>query len=81
MTQFTCIIWMVCYFIFSFQNYKFVFSVIGGTCGQLLEQNAQALDQISSNFAAFKVLAASYTYFFDYKGLKDGNYLIGPCVF
>lgn len=32
-----------------------VFAAIGGTAGQLLEQNAQALDQISANFAAFKV--------------------------
>ncbi|KAI3828146.1 hypothetical protein L1987_02243 [Smallanthus sonchifolius] len=28
---------------------------IGGTAGQLLEQNAQAFDQISANFAAFKL--------------------------
>lgn len=31
------------------------YKAIGGTSGQLLEQNAQALDQISANFAAFKV--------------------------
>lgn len=31
------------------------YKAIGGTAGQLLEQNAQALDQISANFAAFKV--------------------------
>ncbi|XP_071738040.1 uncharacterized protein [Rutidosis leptorrhynchoides] len=31
------------------------YQAIGGTAGKLLEQNAQALDQISSNFAAFKV--------------------------
>ncbi|KAL2541245.1 Protein of unknown function (DUF3755) [Abeliophyllum distichum] len=28
---------------------------IGGAAGQLFEQNAQALDQISANFAAFKI--------------------------
>nr|GEY72271.1 ZZ-type zinc finger-containing protein [Tanacetum cinerariifolium] len=31
------------------------YKAIGGIAGQLLEQNAQALDQISANFAAFKV--------------------------
>ncbi|KAJ0539495.1 hypothetical protein HanHA300_Chr08g0286981 [Helianthus annuus] len=31
------------------------YKAIGGTAGQLLEQNAQAFDQISANFAAFKV--------------------------
>lgn len=31
------------------------FAAIGGPAGQLLEQNAQALDQISANFAIFKV--------------------------
>ncbi|XP_073057300.1 uncharacterized protein [Primulina eburnea] len=31
------------------------YKMIGGSCGQLLEQNAQALDQISSNFATFKI--------------------------
>ncbi|XAR60859.1 hypothetical protein NMG60_11034387 [Bertholletia excelsa] len=31
------------------------FKDIGGPTGQLLEQNAQALDQISANFAAFKI--------------------------
>ena len=31
------------------------FAAIGGVTGQLLEQNAQALHQISANFAAFKV--------------------------
>lgn len=31
------------------------FKAIGGVAGQLLEQNAQALDQISANFAAFKI--------------------------
>lgn len=31
------------------------FADIGGTTGHLLEQNAQALDQISANFAVFKV--------------------------
>ncbi|XP_057512690.1 uncharacterized protein LOC130794751 [Actinidia eriantha] len=31
------------------------FKAIGGVTGQLLEQNAQALDQISANFAAFKM--------------------------
>ncbi|KAD4584301.1 hypothetical protein E3N88_21902 [Mikania micrantha] len=30
------------------------YKAIGGTAGQLLEQNAQALDQISANFAVFK---------------------------
>ncbi|MCD9639791.1 hypothetical protein HAX54_024513 [Datura stramonium] len=30
------------------------YKAIGGTTGQLLEQNAQALDQISANFAVFK---------------------------
>lgn len=32
------------------------FAAIGGATGQLLEQNAQALDQISANFAALKVV-------------------------
>ncbi|XP_057474079.1 uncharacterized protein LOC130762449 [Actinidia eriantha] len=31
------------------------YEAIGGVTGQLLEQNAQALDQISSNFAAFRI--------------------------
>ncbi|XP_060176461.1 uncharacterized protein LOC132606830 isoform X1 [Lycium barbarum] len=31
------------------------YQAIGGPAGQLLEQNAQALDQISANFAAFKI--------------------------
>jgi len=31
------------------------FQAIGGATGQLLEQNAQALDQISANFSSFKV--------------------------
>ncbi|KAL3828980.1 hypothetical protein ACJIZ3_017782 [Penstemon smallii] len=31
------------------------YQAIGGATGQLLEQNAQALDQISSNFTAFKI--------------------------
>nr|AGL11918.1 DIV and RAD interacting factor 1 [Antirrhinum majus] len=31
------------------------YKAIGGATGQLLEQNAQALDQISANFAAFKI--------------------------
>ncbi|KAJ8559413.1 hypothetical protein K7X08_003471 [Anisodus acutangulus] len=31
------------------------YQAIGGPSGQLLEQNAQALDQISANFAAFKI--------------------------
>ncbi|XP_057483302.1 uncharacterized protein LOC130770032 [Actinidia eriantha] len=31
------------------------FKAIGGVTGQLLEQNAQALDQISANFTAFKM--------------------------
>lgn len=31
------------------------YKAIGGAAGQLLEQNAQALDQISANFAAFKI--------------------------
>lgn len=31
------------------------YKAIGGTSGQLLEQNAQALDQISANFAAYKI--------------------------
>ncbi|KAL3517911.1 hypothetical protein ACH5RR_020500 [Cinchona calisaya] len=31
------------------------YAVIGGATGQLLEQSAQALDQISANFAAFKI--------------------------
>ncbi|XP_027091983.2 uncharacterized protein [Coffea arabica] len=31
------------------------YEAIGGATGQLLEQNAQALDQISANFAAFKI--------------------------
>ncbi|KAJ8559264.1 hypothetical protein K7X08_000032 [Anisodus acutangulus] len=31
------------------------YKAIGGTAGQLLEQNAQALDQISANFAVFKI--------------------------
>ncbi|WMV46351.1 hypothetical protein MTR67_039736 [Solanum verrucosum] len=30
------------------------YKAIGGTTGQLLEQNAQALDQISANFTVFK---------------------------
>ncbi|CAA2979579.1 DIV and RAD interacting factor 1 [Olea europaea subsp. europaea] len=32
-----------------------MFLAIGGATGQLLEQSAQALDQISANFAAFKI--------------------------
>lgn len=32
------------------------FAAIGGTTGQLLEQSAQALDQISVNFTACKVV-------------------------
>lgn len=35
--------------------YLVIFAAIGGTTGQLLEQNAQALDQISANFTVFKV--------------------------
>lgn len=35
------------------------FAAIGGATGQLLEQNAQALDQISANFGGFKVNFAS----------------------
>lgn len=31
------------------------YKAIGGTTGQLLEQNAQALDQISANFTVFKI--------------------------
>ncbi|KAA8550501.1 hypothetical protein F0562_002185 [Nyssa sinensis] len=31
------------------------YKAIGGATGQLLEQNAQALDQISANFSAFKI--------------------------
>nr|XP_016438103.1 PREDICTED: uncharacterized protein LOC107764091 [Nicotiana tabacum] len=31
------------------------YKAIGGTTGQLLEQNAQALDKISANFAIFKI--------------------------
>ncbi|KAK2966601.1 hypothetical protein RJ640_025286 [Escallonia rubra] len=31
------------------------YQAIGGATGQLLEQNAQALDQISSNFSVFKI--------------------------
>jgi hypothetical protein len=31
------------------------YQAIGGATGQLLEQNAQALDQISANFSTFKV--------------------------
>ncbi|KAM7496313.1 hypothetical protein LguiA_020727 [Lonicera macranthoides] len=31
------------------------YQAIGGATGQLLEQNAQALDQISANFSSFKV--------------------------
>ncbi|GFY99464.1 histone H2A deubiquitinase [Actinidia rufa] len=31
------------------------YEAIGGVTGQLLEQNAHALDQISSNFAAFRI--------------------------
>ncbi|KZV32204.1 hypothetical protein F511_29779 [Dorcoceras hygrometricum] len=31
------------------------YKMIGGASGQLLEQNAQALDLISSNFAAYKI--------------------------
>ncbi|KAI7980584.1 hypothetical protein LOK49_Contig132G00008 [Camellia lanceoleosa] len=31
------------------------YKVIGGVTGQLLEQNAQALDQISANFTAFTI--------------------------
>ncbi|KAI5679853.1 hypothetical protein M9H77_01080 [Catharanthus roseus] len=31
------------------------YKAIGGTTGHLLEQNAQALDQISANFSAFKI--------------------------
>ncbi|CAI9107228.1 OLC1v1006543C6 [Oldenlandia corymbosa var. corymbosa] len=31
------------------------YKAIGGATGQLLEQNAQALDQISANFNAFKI--------------------------
>lgn len=31
------------------------YKAIGGPTGQLLEQNAQALDQISANFAIFKI--------------------------
>ncbi|KAK4338647.1 hypothetical protein RND71_043134 [Anisodus tanguticus] len=31
------------------------YQAIGGPTGQLLEQNAQALDQISANFSAFKI--------------------------
>lgn len=31
------------------------FEAIGGTTGQMLEQNAQALDQISANFTSFKI--------------------------
>ncbi|XP_059659949.1 uncharacterized protein LOC132306546 [Cornus florida] len=31
------------------------YEAIGGATGQLLEQNAQALDQISANFSAFKI--------------------------
>ncbi|GFP98730.1 hypothetical protein PHJA_002016900 [Phtheirospermum japonicum] len=34
------------------------FEAIGGAAGQLLEQNAQALDQISANFSACKVLCS-----------------------
>lgn len=36
-------------------SYLVTFAAIGGTTGQLLEQNAQALDQISANFTVFKV--------------------------
>ncbi|CAK9134918.1 unnamed protein product [Ilex paraguariensis] len=31
------------------------YQAIGGATGQLLEENAQALDQISANFSAFKI--------------------------
>lgn len=36
------------------------FAAIGGWTGQLLEENAQALDQISANFACFKVNSLFY---------------------
>lgn len=38
-----------------FTQQALAFADIGGTTGQLLEQNAQSLDQISANAAAFKV--------------------------
>ena len=33
----------------------FFITAIGGVTGRLLEQNAQAMDQISANFRSFKV--------------------------
>lgn len=33
----------------------FFITAIGGATGQLLEQNAQAMEQISANFGAFRV--------------------------
>lgn len=34
-----------------------LFADIGGTTGQMLEQNAQVFNQISANLAAFQVTA------------------------
>ena len=48
------------------------FAAIGGVTGQLLEQNAQALDQISANFAAFKVTETVF-FFMDTTGNKPNN--------
>lgn len=45
------------------------FAAIGGATGQLLEQNAQALDQISANFAALKVVIIRS--WWNLKGKKD----------
>ncbi|CAN4115787.1 unnamed protein product [Withania somnifera] len=41
--------------VMSMDNDGISYKAIGGTTGQLLEQNTQALDQISSNFAVFKI--------------------------
>lgn len=45
--------------VYALSIFKSLIAAIGGAAGQLLEQNAQALDQISANFSACKVLVAS----------------------
>ena len=43
-----------------------LFAAIGGPTGELLEQNAQALNQISANLQALQVRKNLHQMFFDF---------------
>lgn len=56
-----------------------LFAAIGGATGELLEQNAQALTQISANIANFQVTCILYSIFLELN-LHNISILIIPVI-